>query len=284
MAGGGPIWRKYTTETDAMFFWIYDIPTLTLAILLAALFVGVTWTGIIFISPILRVWLKSQEGINDLAGYALGSFGVFYGLLLGLLAVSTYQNAADLEGIVASESAGLAALWRDCDNYPEPARTTLHDKLRIYTANIVDGEWPAQRKGLMDPAGVKLATEFQKTLSRFKPADASEEILHAETMAAYGRMVEHRSRRIQNTNAGIPTVMWWVVAAGAVVNSILILFFRMRIDVHLVIGGLLSFGVGTLIFLILAMDYPFRGEVSIGPERVKLIYDALMKPAAAVVP
>ena len=254
-----------------MFFWVYDIPTLTLAILLAILFVGGTWTGIIFISPILRVWLKSQEGINDLAGYALGAFGVFYGLLLGLLAVSTYQNAADLEGIVASESAGLASLWRDCDNYPEPTRTALHDKLRVYTANIVDGEWPAQRKGLMEQGGLK-------------PANASEEILHTETMAAYGGMVEFRSKRIQNTNTGIPTVMWWVVAMGALVNSILILFFRMRFDVHLVIGGLLSFGVGMLIFLIVAMDYPFRGEVSIGPDRVKLIYDALMKPAAAVVP
>ena len=137
---------------------------------------------------------------------------------------------------------------------------------------------------MMDPTGVKLATDFQKTLSRFKPADASEEILHTETMAAYGRMVEFRSKRIQNTNAGIPTVRWWVVALGALVNSILILFFRMRFDVHLVIGGLLSFGVGMLIFLIVAMDYPFRGEVSIGPDRVKLIYDALMKPAAAVVP
>ena len=136
----------------------------------------------------------------------------------------------------------------------------------------------------MDPTGVKLATEFQKSLSRFKPSDASEEILHAETMAAYGRMVEFRSKRIQNTNSGIPPVMWWVVGVGALVNSSLILFFRMRLDVHLVIGGLLSFGVGMLIFLIAAMDYPFRGEVSIGPDRIKVVYDALMKPVSAPVP
>jgi hypothetical protein len=130
----------------------------------------------------------------------------------------------------------------------------------------------------MDPTGVKLATDFQKTLSRFKPADASEEILHAETMAAYGRMLEHRSKRVQNTNAGIPVVMWWVVGIGALVNSILILFFRMRFDVHLVIGGLLSFGVGMLIFLIVAMDYPFRGEVSIDAAPFEQVYTTVMSP------
>lgn len=269
-----------------MFFWIYDIPTPTLALLFAAVFVGVTWAGIIFISPILKFWVKRQEGINDIVGYALGAFGVFYGLLLGLLAVSSYENSSELEGIVASEAAALAGLWRDVDNYPEPARTSLQDRLRTYSDNIIAGEWPAQRKGKMDTQGVKLASQFQRELCQFKPADISEQILHAETMRAFNHMVEFRSKRIQNTNSGIPGVMWWVVMVGAFINTLIIMFFRVRFDIHLVIGGLLALVVGSLIFLVAALDYPFRGEVSIGPDRIKVVYDALMKkaPEAAAIP
>lgn len=36
--------------------------------------------------------------------------------------------------------------------------------------------------------------------------------------------------------------------------------------------------MGVLIFLVAAMDYPFRGEVSIGPEAFQLIYTSLMSP------
>jgi hypothetical protein len=36
--------------------------------------------------------LRSQPGINDIVGYVLSSHCVFFGLLLGLLAVGTYQN------------------------------------------------------------------------------------------------------------------------------------------------------------------------------------------------
>ncbi len=270
-----------------MFFWIYDIPTATLALYFAVAFVGGTWAAIFLISPIFRFLIRSQDGINDFVGYALGAFGVFYGLLLGLLAVSSYENTSELEGIVASEAAALAGLWRDVDNYPEPARTNLQDKLRIYTANLIDGEWPAQRRGLMDREGVRLATIFQKDLCRFSPENVSQEILHAETMRAFNHMVEFRSKRIQNTNNGIPAVMWWVVMIGAVVNTLIITFFKVRFDVHLLIGGLLALVVGSLIFVVAVLDYPFRGEVSIGPDRIKVIYDALMKPgktAAAPAP
>jgi hypothetical protein len=51
----------------------------------------------------------------------------------------------------------------------------------------------------------------------------------------------------------------------------------MRFDIHLVIGGVLSFFVGVVIFLIAAMDHPFRGEVSVGPDAFELIYTSLMK-------
>ena len=41
-----------------MFFWIYDIPTWQLGLLFAVLFVGVSWAGILFVSPFLKLWLK----------------------------------------------------------------------------------------------------------------------------------------------------------------------------------------------------------------------------------
>ena len=89
-------------------------------------------------------------------------------------------------------------------------------------------------------------------------------------------MILLRRQRIHSISTGIPGAMWYVVGVGALINTLLILCFRMRLDIHLVIGGALSFFVGVLIFMVAAMDYPFRGEVSIGPEAFELIYTSLM--------
>ena len=162
-----------------MFYWIYDIPTWQLGALFAVLFVGVTWLGILFISPIIKLWFRSQEGLNDLVGYALGAFGVFYGLLLGLLAVATYQNAASVDDTVAREAAALAALYRDVSSYPEPIRADLQKRLQDYTRFVIEKAWPAQRRGEVPQGSVQMMDEFQRALTQFEPTTKGQEILHA---------------------------------------------------------------------------------------------------------
>ena len=77
-----------------MFYWIYDMPNESLAILMAAVFVGFYWIGCILVRPIMRMFVRSRAGVNDIVGHALSCFCVFYGLLLGLLARAVVGIAA----------------------------------------------------------------------------------------------------------------------------------------------------------------------------------------------
>jgi hypothetical protein len=105
-----------------MFYWIYDIPTATLVFLLSAIAIAVAWSGTIFLRPFLRLFVGRQAGVNDVVGYLLGAHGVYFGILLGLLAVSAYQNYTTADGIVQQEASKLAALYRDVSPYAQPAR------------------------------------------------------------------------------------------------------------------------------------------------------------------
>jgi hypothetical protein len=46
---------------------------------------------------------------------------------------------------------------------------------------------------------------------------------------------------------------------------------------HAILVTLLSAFMGLVIFMILALDRPFRGDLGIGPEPYELIFDQLMK-------
>jgi hypothetical protein len=100
--------------------WIYDLPVKTLAIWMAVIFVGYCWVGGILFRPFLRPFVRSRYSGNEIVGYVLSSFGIFYGLLLGLIAVAAYQNFSRVGDNVAMEVASLETLYEDVSTFPEP--------------------------------------------------------------------------------------------------------------------------------------------------------------------
>jgi hypothetical protein len=73
-----------------------------------------------------------------------------------------------------------------------------------------------------------------------------------------------------------------VVGIGAVIALLLVAMLDMEIHVHLILGAALSAFLGLVIFLIAAMDNPFRGEVSVTPAPFRQVYETLMQPSDAV--
>ena len=255
-----------------MFYWIYDIPTWALAVLFAVTFVGVTWLGIVLTRPHVRRWVGPQADWNEVMGYVLSCHGVLYGILLALIAVGTYQNYSDAEKTVGQEASALAALYRDVFSYPEPIRGELQALLREYCRYVIEEAWPAQRRGIIPEGGTARVTAFQRKLMSFEPATKGQEILHAVTLRQFNSFVEIRRQRLYHVTTGLPAALWYVVAVGAVLGIFLTWLFSIdRLSAHLAVAGILSLLTGLVVFLIAAMDHPFRGEVSVSPEAFEIV-------------
>ena len=265
-----------------MFYWIYDYPTIYIGALFAAVFVGMTWLLIIVFRVAFHRWIHTEKRANDMVGFAFSSFSVLYGLLVGLLAVAAYQNFAGVSDIVTKEASSLAALYRDVEAYPQPIRGKLENDLRNYTRFVIDRAWPDQQKGIVPTEGTHRMTQIVDDLMSSEPAKKSEEIAQAEAYRQFNNYTELRRSRLANVNTGIPGVFWWVVALGAFITILLLAMLDMEIHVHLILTGLVSLFLGLVIFLIAAMDNPFRGEVSVGPDPFEAVYQSLMKPDDSV--
>jgi hypothetical protein len=262
-----------------VFYWIYDIPTWALAVLFAVTFVGVTWLGIVLTRPHLRRWIEPQTDWNDVMGYVLSCHGVLYGILLGLIAVGTYQNYSDVEETVAQEASALAALSRDVSGYPEPIRGELQALLREYCRYVIEEAWPAQRRGIVPEGGTARVNAFQQRLLSFEPATKGQEILHEATLDQFNGFVEVRRQRLHHVTTGLPAALWYVVVVGAALGIVLTwLFWIDRLGAHLTVAGILSLLTGLVIFLIAALDNPYRGGVSVSPEAFEIVQRSLMAP------
>ncbi|MCI0466769.1 MAG: DUF4239 domain-containing protein [Beijerinckiaceae bacterium] len=260
-----------------MMFWIYDYPSWAVAVLFCGVFAGVTWCGIFFTRATVHSWIHRDKRANDMVGLALESFFVLFGLLLGLVAVATYQNYSTVSDIVDKEADSIAALYRDFAGYPQPIRGQLQERLREYARATIEDGWPQQRLGIVPTGGSERVTSLFQLMAAFEPAKKSEEIVHAEALREFNELIEHRRSRLANVTTGLPAVLWWVVAFGALLNIVLIWMQDMEIHVHLILGGILASILGAVIFLIAALDNPFRGIVSVGPDAIALVYETLMQ-------
>lgn len=224
--------------------------------------------------PRLRIHVEDSE----FTGAMMQCVMVFYGLAVALIAVSVSQTYSDVSKIISGEASALNALYRDVTSYPEPIRLELQKELRDYTDQVIHGAWPLQRQGKTPTAGFAYMTHFQTTLNKFEPATEGQKILHAETLRAYNLLIQARRMRLDAATTSLPTVMWAVIVAGAFISLTAAFFFKVEdARLHGILVTLLATFMGLVIFMILALDRPFRGDLGLGSEPYQLIYDQLMK-------
>ena len=253
-------------------YWLYDIPPARLSMLFIGAFVGFYWIGSILLRPVLRQFIKNTAGSNDIVGYVLSCFCVFYGLLLGLIAVTAYQNVSDAGQNVTREAAALSALYEDVSQYPEPYGQNLRWLLRDYTRYVIKYAWPLQQRGIVPEEGTIRAEAFHEKLLDFQPQTPAQEIIHAEALRQLNHFLECRRMRLFSVQSALPASMWFVMILGAILTIMMCWMFDMKFISHVALGGILSMYLGVMIYLIIDMNQPFRGDVSISSEVFQTLY------------
>jgi hypothetical protein len=262
-----------------LFQWIYEVPSLVAIAVFGFAFVAIFWLGAIFLRPLVRRWLHSEPGMNAILGDTLQYFGVIYGLLLGLLAVGTYENHSNAERAVVNEASALAALYRDVAGYPEPYRSDLRALIVGYARTTIEDDWPVQRQGVV-PAAAGAANpvvEMYARLSQFDPQSMGQQSIHEVTLRQFDTFLQSRRERLYSVTSGMPRVMWYTVALGALINMIFLWLFDLSLRHHLLLGGLIAFFTATMICLIAILDKPFRGDVGVSPEAFELAYRQMLQ-------
>jgi hypothetical protein len=265
-------------------YWIYDYPGWVIGLLFCGTLVAFTWVGIFLTRATVHSWLHREKRANEMVGLALSSYFVLFGLLLGLLAVATYQNYANVDDIVTNEASSLAALYREISSLPQPSRGQLQQRLREYTRYTIEEGWAQQRKGIVPKGEVVRSGLLIRSLLDFEPSNEREETIYADVLRQSDHRNELSRARLSNVTTGLPTVLWWVVAVGAAINIVLIWMQDMEVHVHMILGAALASILGLVIFLIAELDNPFRGEISIGPDAIARVYEDVMKPRQTATP
>ena len=263
-------------------YWIYDLPNWLLCVGIVSVFVSLALIGLFISRPMVRRIVHSSSKHNDLVSYFLGSLGVFYGLALGLIAVATWENYTQIDGVVSTEAAAVASLYRDLDGYPQPLRGRLETMMRDYTRLVIEKEFPAHKRGIALEDGDLILDRLENEVMSFEPVKEREKIAHGEVLRSLDTVLEQRRLRLQAVSTGLPSALWCVVLIGALLNGLLTyLFWVENLQLHALVVAILAIFIALLIFLTAAMDNPFRGEFSVSSDAFRTILEKVMGPGSS---
>jgi len=262
-----------------MFDSIFDLPLVVVGLAILILLCVFALSGLAIFSRYILPRLKLGPEESVFTSAMMQAVMVFYGLAVALIAVSVWQTHTDAAQTISREATALGALYREVSGYPEPVRSQLQHFLREYVDYVIHEAWPQQRHGQIPSGGVGKVNDFEAKLVTFEPATEGQKILHAETLRAYSEMIEARRLRLDAVLTGLPGVLWFVIVIGALLSLGSTFFFQVEDALlHKIQVILLALFMGLIIFMIFALDRPFRGDLGLQPDPYQLIYDQLMKP------
>jgi Protein of unknown function (DUF4239) len=261
------------------FYWIYDLSSWLLAILIVGFFTAIGVVGLLLTRNWVRRLHRIDHSHNDIVGFYLAAITVFYGITLGLVAVGTWETYSDVQNKVDREAAVLGGLYRDVSAYPEPIRSVLQNDIRTYTRNVIDKGWPLQRRGIVPNTAGDALSALKTDLISFEPVTEQQKILSAEAFHSFNDLTESRRARLSGVTAELPGPIWVMVIAGALLSiATTWLFDTASLSMHLWLTILFSILIGLLIYLVASLDNPFRGRISVGPEALQRVYEQTMVP------
>ena len=207
---------------------------------------------------------------NEVAGFKFATLGVVYAVLLAFVVVAVWERYEAAETAVEREGDAVLDLHAVSYGLGEQEGRAIRGLLQQYVASVVGSEWPAMADGRADPSVAKAFREAAGAVVRLQPETLRDQELYAHALGLLSTVSDSRRQRLAAAEGALPGVMWLVLAFGAAVTVGYTAFFGAR---NVVAQGLmtaaLSLMVMVVFFLTVLLNYPFTGDVRIGPDRFR---------------
>jgi hypothetical protein len=122
-------------------------------------------------------------------------------------------------------------------------------------------------QGKVSPKAWAILDEIRDDVQRMNPTTDTQQVLYEQGLQQVGDLADARRERLLAAEQGLPAILWVVLIVGGIeVVGFTYLFGLESTTVHVLMVAALTFIIALVLFTVAALDYPFKGDVHIGPE------------------
>jgi ABC-type multidrug transport system fused ATPase/permease subunit len=248
-----------------MMDWVYSTPVWEWGTVIVVGATLVSCFGLVLFQKIVPASARQAE--NDVVSGTMAIVGVAYAVLIAFIAVATWQAFTDGDKATDIEASHIANLYRDVEGLPPNIADPIREHVKGYVDKVVNVEWPTQQKGELSRAGRADIEAVHSLIVSFVPANGREQVIQGEFLRVLNELYSARRTRQLAAQNSIPDVIWGIIVLGSIGTiAYSYLFCVADRRLHLVMTGMVGASMALVIVLVLALDQPFRGDLSISTD------------------
>jgi hypothetical protein len=219
-------------------------------------------------------WERGEH--NDAAGVMLSAAVVVYSVAIGLCVITLWGKLDDAQRATQAEASNLAAVAEGSRVCDAAAQDRIRSGVLAYNRDVVD-RWPLRIRG---EAQVQVSNDLDglvDTVARLRPQTQAQRAFLDDAMARLTRQSELRTAAVRLArDQQLPDVLWVAVLGSSVVVLALSLTCGVRdgtLRRILLVGVTATVGIN--LFLVMELNYPFYGNIRVGPDSYLNVVSAL---------
>jgi hypothetical protein len=216
--------------------------------------------------------IEVRQRQNDVAGFIYAVLGVAYAVLLALMVIAVWERWEGAMATVDDEASELAEIYWIAHQLPQPEGRHIQELAHSYAEVVVDEEWPLMAQGEFSPKAWATIDDLRDSIQSLDSSTDDQLLLDQQALERVHGLADARRDRLLAAEEGLPAIMWVVmVGGGFIVVGFTYLFGMENNLTHILMVAALALIISSVLFTVASLNYPFRGDVHIGPEAFEQI-------------
>jgi heme/copper-type cytochrome/quinol oxidase subunit 1 len=209
-----------------------------------------------------------ENAVNEIAGIVIGVLAAVFGIILGFVTVSLYESYSDAKATVQQEATQVIELFNDTRSFPKAPAAKVEHEIKAYLAAVRFREWNEMAHGRADQrVGRKHIGDLYSALQAYEPRSESQIAFYRDAIDRLNGIVNARRARLNEATETLPAAFWAMLVVGTVllICSLYLLGVsnrRLHTVLVVAVATLTSFNL----LVVVALDYPFSGDISVSNE------------------
>jgi hypothetical protein len=265
---------------DALIDFIYGNPTWLWGGILVVIVTVLSCLGLVAMQRLIPVELRRQH--NDAAQAMISVVGTAYAVLIAFIAVAAWQTFTDADKSTGDEANFVGNLYWDTAGLPDAKVGTIRDDVKAYLDRVMHVEWPEQQKGAVAHGGQPILQRIHLQIVTIEPETPGESVIQAELLKTMNMVYSARRTRQLAAQASVPPVVWSIILLGTLLTVVYTYMLGVvNLRMHLVMTALAAVSLTMVIVLIVALDRPFRGDLSISTDAYENVLTVIDRATVA---
>ena len=212
-----------------------------------------------------------REEDTSMVGLSYALCGGIFAVVLAFVAVGVYESMDKTTETAAAEANSLSNLEFETAGLPKADGLQIREDVDHYIDIVTQKEWPHQQAYEMDAnnfaEGWSQVRKINTDIANYEPVTKGQATINGDMVRLVNDLFSARRARILAANSHLPNAVWEMLIFGLVLVSVFIyLFGPHSYRIHVATTGLTMLSIGLVFTLIIALDYPFRGALSVSDE------------------